>query len=126
MRIKELESNERIFFLRDKNQFPVACIASLLMEGGVQFAISVCNPLDEYDRHAARSIALKRLRTGSIAGSVDSGQGVKQRILQALKTGKVALHGMEAKNQVPLSSRVRKAAQYRIKKYQDQQKAKLT
>lgn len=60
------ESNKvRIFFLRNENKFPVACIASTIeqvVDGAiVRYAISTHNPKDPYDKKLARSMALERL-----------------------------------------------------------------
>jgi len=55
----------RIYYLRDQQKRPVACIASLrdATTDRVSFAVSTHNPLDPYSRKLGRAIALGRLAT---------------------------------------------------------------
>jgi hypothetical protein len=53
----------KIFYLRDERKFPVACVASELLDGGktVRFAVATHNPADRFDRVRAREVAAGRL-----------------------------------------------------------------
>lgn len=91
-----LPRDPHVFFLRDGQNFPVACVASKVMEDGpwaqgtIRFAVSVCNPLDRkvYDPKKARKIALGRLETPrKLVGEVPVGPNVKVRIMQAITVG---------------------------------------
>lgn len=63
--------SHRFFYLRDSNKFPVACVVSTKnVQNQVQFALSIHNPRDVFDRIRAKEIALERLRAGKILGEV--------------------------------------------------------
>jgi hypothetical protein len=97
---------QRWFWLRDEHRFPVACIASGLLDcncpdypgliskscpshgfeaspARVQFALSIVNPKDHFDRRRGREIALARLAKGKAHGEAPLA-GAKRAILSAL------------------------------------------
>jgi hypothetical protein len=57
----------RIFYLRDRNKRPVACVACVAVsqpEGDlveVKFSVSTWNPVDPFDRKVGRALAIGRL-----------------------------------------------------------------
>lgn len=57
----------RFFYLRDENNNPIGCLASQLNEAKdtISFAVSVCNPLDQFKKQQAKEIAAGRLVLGS-------------------------------------------------------------
>lgn len=80
-------NNIRIFFLRDAQRFPVACVASELMGETVFYAVSTHNPKDKFDRAFARKVALERLamvgdhvRGPKVVDAVPMEKGVKRAI----------------------------------------------
>lgn len=56
----------RFFYLRDENNNPIGCLASQLNEAKdtISFAVSVCNPLDQFKKQQAKEIAAGRLALG--------------------------------------------------------------
>lgn len=55
----------RLFYLRDTNKFPVACVISeRFKDYRVRFAVSTHNPVDRYSKLDARNVAAIRLLTG--------------------------------------------------------------
>lgn len=59
--------NVRYFFLRDRNKFPVACVASVRGQRDgrdwLNFAVATHNPKDEFNKTIAKNIATNRLFT---------------------------------------------------------------
>lgn len=124
----------RHFFLRDANDFPVACIATEEVEAAakptVLYALSVMNPLDDFNRARAREIAQTRLTEfvkGRYDDAVQSGRGPNDPEEPWWnKVGKLEMDdGKKAKLQLmrriaedkTITSRVRKAAQNWIRTY---------
>lgn len=92
----------RVFFLRDSNRFPIACVASEIITRDkdrkyVMFALSVCNPKDKqvFDRKRARSIAEGRMalllkstsrsKVERLSGFVPAQGNIKRAIMQTLE-----------------------------------------
>lgn len=106
----------RVFFLRDHRKFPVACVASELLEAGheneprdvkvVVFALSTWNAKADkgcFRRSEAKKFACGRLKEGKFFGSLElHPKTVKTDILTMIARSKDA------------PSRARKAAQYRL------------
>lgn len=62
------ESNVKYYYIRDNNNNPIACVATVEIvsgprEGQVRFALSVKNPMDNFKRSQARGIAETRVLT---------------------------------------------------------------
>ena len=79
--------NIRVFFLRDAQRFPVACVASELVDNTVFYAVSTHNPKDKFSRAFARKVALERLamigntkRSTRVVDAVRMEKGVKKAI----------------------------------------------
>jgi hypothetical protein len=69
----------RVFFVRNKNKFPVACVASEVTKKGdteiVRFSMSSYNPKDTFDRERAKEIAKHRLaKYMSLAPEIENTQ----------------------------------------------------
>lgn len=94
----------RFFYLRDENNNPIGCLASQLdkAEDTVSFAVSVCNPLDQFKKQQAKELAAGRLATGKGWTFLSKG-----------KEGKVKQYIMEkiADRENPYPQRVRESAQ---------------
>jgi len=61
----------RVFYLRNRDRFPVACIASRKVKGDVvEFAMSIHNPVDKYNKALGRQLAKGRLLEGKAIASV--------------------------------------------------------
>lgn len=96
-------SKERIFYLRDKNHFPVACVASSVENNVLHYGVSTHNPLDVYNKPLARKMALIRLHSkelpekfGGMVECQDPKQA-KQALLNAInKNTKVAQRARDA------------------------------
>ena len=56
-------NNVRFFYLRS-NGFPVACVAYILEDSNVRYALSVYNPKDKFSKKFAREVAASRLNKG--------------------------------------------------------------
>jgi len=93
------------FYVRDKHNFPVACIATTEIktdvDDGIVFAWSVWNPLDRYSKERARQIAggrVKRIVTDSCLDwliehqSVVNAPGAQKEILKKLANFEDTLH----------------------------------
>lgn len=94
-------SKVRIFYLRDKQRFPVACVASAIQvnkitgadgtevtESKLHYGVSVHNPLDTYSKKSARKIAETRLTNpGHMDGEVECTDSKKAKyiLLTAIK-----------------------------------------
>lgn len=81
----------RIFYLRDKHKFPVACVASTVQNSVLNFAISVHNPLDTYSKKIARKIAETRLaHPGYLSGTIEclDQKQAKQTLVNAIRSQK--------------------------------------
>lgn len=82
----------RGFYLRNKRRQPCAYVATDMTMTGVKFAVSTCNPMDEFKKELARSLAIGRLTQTNMCGSSDllaaaiacGGRTVKERILYAI------------------------------------------
>lgn len=73
----------RFFYLRDEHGHPIGCVASELSGDTVKYAVSTCNPLDQFKRDQARELAAGRIAIGkcfTLAKDTFKGQ-VKVRIL---------------------------------------------
>lgn len=93
----------RVFFLRDKHQFPVACVVSDLVSnatpdspyapGRVAFAVSCWNANDKFSKEDGRRIAEERLKVGKAAGFVDLAavgrNHVKSEIIKQIATAPI-------------------------------------
>lgn len=88
----------RFFYLRDVNGHPIACLATELHKASgqiktdmVSYALSVCNPQDQFKREQARALAAGRLATANpkryIPITTDDNGQVKLRILSAVAAG---------------------------------------
>lgn len=83
----------RHFFLRDASRRPVACIATALVyhesaPPSVRWAISICNPLDQFDRKKAILIAQARLAAGK-SWATHRDVPPKRSIMQLLAHGQI-------------------------------------
>lgn len=75
----------KLFYLRNQHGHPVACVASgQTLGGGIGFAISAQNPLDNFNRKKARTLATDRLKGGATVATVEGGLGVKRRVMAAI------------------------------------------
>lgn len=80
----------RVFYLRDANKFPVACVASRVVDSEnlktpiIRYAISIHNPKDTFDRKRGREIAIGRLLKGKHIGWVHKQPGVKIEVLNEI------------------------------------------
>lgn len=92
------------FYLRDKNNNKVGCVASEKKLDAIYFAVSAHNPKDQYNPEAAREVATGRLKAGKIAGTVTQETGIKEQIMAQIKVDK------------KLPSRARNAARLWIRK----------
>ena len=56
----------RFFYLRDENNHPIGCLASDLDKENdrVKFALSVCNPIDNFNKKQAQALAAGRIAMG--------------------------------------------------------------
>jgi hypothetical protein len=56
----------RFFYLRDENNHPVGCLASNLNKSTdtIEYAVSVCNPLDQFHKKQAKELAAGRIAMG--------------------------------------------------------------
>ncbi len=52
----------KFFYVRNKKQFPVACIATIEFRGRIVYDWSVWNPLDKFSKARGREVAAGRLR----------------------------------------------------------------
>lgn len=77
----------KVWYLRDKNKRPVACVASNLnpTEETVEFAVSTHNPIDPFKRSIGRELAIGRLYSG-VTQSVEMGPGVMTRIMDVIRS----------------------------------------
>jgi hypothetical protein len=106
----EAATKHRFFYLRDKDKFPVACVASITNNTDrVQFALSIHNPRDIFDKTRAKEIALDRLRMGKTTGEVefDPRPGIKTRIMGVIATTEFMNHRAKP---MRIPDRVRRAA----------------
>ena len=73
----------KVFFLRNKYRFPVACVAlTEVEEGEVSFAVSTYNPRDPFNKSLAKHVALNRLTYGGeFTGVVPAGDDIKSNVL---------------------------------------------
>jgi len=103
----------KMFYLRDKHGFPVACVASTKeTEDTVKYTVSTHNPMDRYDKKTARHIALGRLtkfnplrstsELSPLGGIVSMGGAIRKDIVQDIING-------------PFPQRARDAAKYMMK-----------
>lgn len=80
----------RVFYLRDRNQFPVACVASEKVTKGeetvVNFSLSALNPKDvkDFEKKRGRDIAEGRLVAGKIFGTVPMCKLIKSVIVEMI------------------------------------------
>lgn len=76
----------RIYWLRNANRQPVACVASEVRQDNegptIYFAVSTYNPVDKFDRALGRDIATGRLRK-SIDG-IPYGINASHRIMEEI------------------------------------------
>jgi hypothetical protein len=109
----------RHFYLRDAQKFPVACVASKVLElvgegdarrpSRIAFAVSARNPKDTFSRDMARYVAYGRLQMGLVAEvNVEEGQNVKRLILEKIANEPVKLKG--SRDPMFMKQRVRNAA----------------
>lgn len=115
-------TNVKVFFIKNDADYPVACVASRLKDNDtVEFAVSVWNPKDTFDRHLGHEIAVARLTKGKIVGQVPRNERVKLEILKYLASGpKVVWNSdktRESGDHLPL--RVQNAARYRMNIFQE-------
>jgi len=73
----------KLFYLRDKNNHAVACVASELTKEGITFAVSTHNPIDPFSKAMAREVAMGRLVSGRYY-SISAGNNVKARLLHQI------------------------------------------
>ncbi len=57
------ESKVKYLYIRDKNRFPVGCIAYIIHRGIINYGLSTYNPRDKFNKQWARDIACARLTT---------------------------------------------------------------
>src|ERR1017187_7043726 len=81
----------RFFYLRDKNKFPVACVASTTFTTAsgsyVAFAVSTHNPHDRYCRDCGKQLAKARLIDQECM-LTEAGPGAHTRISQRIADNK--------------------------------------
>ena len=115
-------SKTRIFYLRDKTNFPVACVASTVVDTQVgeetqpqlHYGVSTHNPLDVYNKALARKMATIRLNSqslpakfGGVVACPDAKQA-KETLLKAIKEN------------TSVAQRARDAAKLWLKRQEDQ------
>jgi hypothetical protein len=98
----------RYNWLRDKNNVPVACIASKREKNFVYFSIAAHNPIDKFSKIAGRTVAAVKFAEGFTEITSSSGN-IKVNILTAITNN--FFIGTYT------SSRVLEAAKYRLKTY---------
>lgn len=56
----------RFFYLRDENNHPIGCLASELDKATdtIKYAVSVCNPIDSFNKKQAQALAAGRIAMG--------------------------------------------------------------
>ncbi len=111
------------FYLKDETDFPVACVATRLNNGLVDFALSIRNLKDEYNAKRGREIAVGRLLKNKHTKSVPSADSVvrgEMIVLSFLAKSSILSSIMEDRN-VPM--RVRAAAGYRLALLKERQRA---
>lgn len=104
------EGGFKVFFLRDKKKFPVACVVVAKVKGWgiLSYAFSTHNPADKYDRRTARDYAFRRLLSTlpvPCRGTIPMAQGAKTEIIKdialrndtPLRTRAAALDWLEAR-----------------------------
>jgi len=75
----------KLFYLHNKNNFPVACVASdLKPDGSILVAVSTYNPIDPFDKRVARDVAIGRLASGRHFFCINASNNVKARILELI------------------------------------------
>ena len=87
--------DQKLFYLRDKNRFPVACVATRLVKTNkklVEFSVSIYNPEDSFSRDVAKRVALGRLAagTGWLIPVQEEGEKVKKEIMTAIAFNKIS------------------------------------
>ena len=91
--MKNKSNDYKIFFLRDRNKFPVACVASRLVATPacffVAFSVATHNPSDTFSRARGREVAIGRLEQ-DICSVVVAGPGAKARIIERISLNKYA------------------------------------
>lgn len=105
----------KILYVRDKNRFPVGCLAYERLDDEFKFGYSVYNPKDEFNKKLAREVATGRLAKS--ATSFVSSARDRECILQALTN-------LLANTSLP--SRFRKALLATKKHIETKSKAQLT
>ena len=97
-------SKFRWFYLKDKNGKYVGCVASVPHEDTVAYSTSTLNPVDQWNRKTARSVAIGRLiheiYEEKTYRSVTAGGDVKKTIMEEIATC------------VDLPTRLKEAARY--------------
>ena len=108
----------RIFFLRDPKNFPVACVASEIVELGVdksiEFAIACYNPDYPCDKKMAKAVAIGRLHA-KMAKASGKRRKLKELTGSVIAAGNIKLHIMqwiEANPSQRIHSHVRAAAEF--------------
>lgn len=109
---KERRMNIRVFYIRDASKFPVACVATRVIDERpgvktpeIEFALAIHNPKDTFDKVRGREIAVGRLEKHKIQGYVGKEAGASKRILELIARDE------------KLPQRVREAAKYRAASY---------
>ncbi len=57
----------RFFYLRDENGHPIGCLASELDKttDTIKYAVSVCNPIDQFNKKQSQALAAGRIAMGA-------------------------------------------------------------
>ena len=96
----------RVFFLRDRTMFPVACLASEKIDTTIKVALSIHNPIDTFNRSRGRDIAEKRLQKGKLYAELSADRPKVQLMWKLF-------------NDKELPTRVRKAAEVWLREHDE-------
>lgn len=73
----------KFFYLRDKKNHPVACVASFVHNGDIYYGVSTHNPIDVFSKHEARVHAVMNGLKGP-NGRVHLQKGVKPIVVEQI------------------------------------------
>lgn len=112
-----IEPVVRVFYIRDSNKFPVACVAyTQVTADEVAYGLSIHNPKDSFNKVLGRSIAIGRLEKSKEDEYIGLVKESDKHLIEAS-----ILSNIETKESIPV--KIRKEAFRNVEQFYKQREA---